>query len=201
VPFTLHEQDKLKYAELSGIAVSCQVDTNHTAFNDAMLFTHRGLSGPAMLQISSYWTAGQALKITLEPSIDLYKILLEHKSSQPKLKLKNLLANYFPKKLVDNFLAEEGDLTLANLKDSKLSEIAGLFQAWLIKPNATEGYRTAEVTLGGVDCNELSSQTFEVKSVPNLYFIGEVLDVTGHLGGYNFQWAWASGHAAGNAIR
>ncbi len=201
VPFTLHNHDKEKYAALSGIALDCMVSCNTQQFKEAMLFTHRGLSGPAMLQISSYWQPGNTLTITLLPEYDLYAELKTARERQPNIKLKNILINYFPKRIIPCFVADDQQQQcLQSFTNTNLQHLANLFQQWQIKPNATEGYRTAEVTLGGVDCNAISSKTFEANNVPGLYFIGEVLDVTGWLGGYNFQWAWASGYAAGNHV-
>lgn len=195
VPFTLHQDDKQRYERLSGIGMDCEVSCQQQDFKEAMLFTHRGLSGPAMLQISSYWQAGDELQIKLQPNLDLYNILQTKRKTNPKQMLSTLLNDYFPKRVVETFVA--ADSKLADCSNNTLQLIANRFQAWQIKPNNTEGYRTAEVTLGGINCDEVSSKTFESHLQPNLYFIGEVLDVTGWLGGYNFQWAWASGYAAG----
>lgn len=201
VAFTLHEQDKQQLSALSGISVDCEVSCRDQSFREAMLFTHRGLSGPAMLQISSYWQAGDELTITLLPDIDLYEQLKQAAHSQPKATIKNILSQYFAKRLVQCWLSESmQSKIIASCSHGQLKTIADAFQCWAIKPNNTEGYRTAEVTLGGVDCNAISSKTFETNTVPGLYFIGEVLDVTGWLGGYNFQWAWASGVAAGRVV-
>ncbi len=201
VPFTLHVADKEKYADLSGIALNCVVNTGEQDFCEAMLFTHRGLSGPAMLQISSYWLPGQALTVKMLPEINLSAELSAAKKFQPNSALKKCLQDFFPKRLIDIWLSEDClSNTLHSYTDKQLQTIAASFQQWQIKPNGTEGYRTAEVTLGGVDCDAISSKTFEAHSVKGLYFIGEVLDVTGWLGGYNFQWAWASGFAAGQVV-
>ncbi len=198
VPFTLHDHDKEKYAALSGVSVDCEVSCNKQSFRENMLFTHRGLSGPAMLQISSFWQPGDTLTIKLLPDIDLFDTL---KQLPPKQLLKNALAPHFAKHLIHTWLDETvANKPLHQLSHQQLKDIADLFQQWQIKPNNTEGYRTAEVTLGGVDVDAISSKTFEAKTVPGLYFIGEVLDITGWLGGYNFQWAWASGFAAGNIV-
>lgn len=198
VPFTLHAKDKDKYDTLSGISVECVVSCNKKYFREKMLFTHRGLSGPAMLQISSYWLPGDTLNIRLLPDIDLLGHLKETRQRTPNARLKSVLQAFLPKRLIGVFLTpEEEGTTLQEYSHKQLQAIADTFQAWNIKPCGTEGYRTAEVTMGGVDCNAVSSKTFEAKNTPGLYFIGEVLDVTGWLGGYNFQWAWASGFAAG----
>lgn len=201
VPFTLHKDDKIKYSELSGIAINSFVSCNNITFRENILFTHRGLSGPAILQISSYWQPGQTITINLLPDIDLAKKLRNTRDKQPQIKLKTLLHKQLPKRLVNTFIQDSIlDKTLQELTLEQLKTVAAQLQEWSIKPNGTEGYRTAEVTLGGVDCDALSSKTFESKSTPGLYFIGEVIDVTGWLGGYNFQWAWSSGWCAGQYV-
>jgi predicted Rossmann fold flavoprotein len=159
------------------------------------------LSGPAILQISSYWLPGEAIQINLLPELDLVDFLKTGQATQPNIKLKTLLAEVLPKRLIPALLGQETvDMPLQELSYIRLEEIAHQLQHWQIKPNGTEGYRTAEVTLGGVDCNELSSKTMESSKVAGLYFIGEVVDVTGWLGGYNFQWAWSSGWCAGQVV-
>jgi predicted Rossmann fold flavoprotein len=201
VPFTLHSHDKEKLAPLSGIAVECIVECNGISFKEAMLFTHRGLSGPAMLQISSYWQPGDTLTIKLLPECSFFDELILIKKQTPKILLKTYFNERLSKRLVSARLDEAlANTCLADLSHSTLQSVCDSFQQWQVKPNNTEGYRTAEVTLGGVDCNAVSSKTFEARKVAGLYFIGEALDVTGWLGGYNFQWAWASGHAAGNIV-
>lgn len=201
VPFTLHIQDKARFSELTGIAVDCIVSNEHIQFRENMLFTHRGLSGPAVLQISSYWHPGETITINLLPEVDLITYLRQSQASHPQSKLKTVLGQYLPKRLITVLLGDEyADRPMQHLSHSQFNEIAEQFQHWQIKPNGTEGYRTAEVTLGGVDCNELSSKTMESSRVPGLYFIGEVVDVTGWLGGYNFQWAWSSGWCAGQVV-
>ena len=201
VPFTLHDQDKNHLSDLVGVAVPCEVSVAQQQFREGMLFTHRGLSGPAMLQISSYWQTGETLSVNFLPDEDLFALLVAAQKQTPTQLLKNVLPRYFPKRFVAVWLTDtEQQKTLADCSNALFREVADRFQAWQIQPNNTEGYRTAEVTLGGVDCDALSSKTFEVKTVPGLYFIGEVLDVTGWLGGYNFQWAWASGYAAGQYV-
>lgn len=201
VPLTLHETDKLKLSPLAGVSADSTVSSSTQSFKEAILFTHRGLSGPAILQISSYWQAGGSLTIDLLPEIDLENLLLSQQQQQEKILLKTFLSGYLPKRLVMTFLREdEMDLTLKQLTQQQIISLVSRFKTWTIKPNGTEGYRVAEVTLGGVDCNALSSKTFEVTKHPRLYFIGEVLDVTGWLGGYNFQWAWSSGFAAGQYV-
>lgn len=199
VPFTLHATDQAKAAILAGISVECTVCCNQQSFTESMLFTHRGLSGPAMLQISSYWNGGDKLTLNLMPKQDLFEMLKSQHQAQLKVSLKNSLVHYFAKRLVSMWLGDAYEnKTLPDCSYKQLKEIADRFQNWQITPSGTQGYSVAEVTLGGVDCNAISSKTFEANTVKGLYFIGEVLDVTGWLGGYNFQWAWASGFAAGS---
>ena len=201
VPFTLQPHDKENLAELSGIAVESCVSNGRIQFNENMLFTHRGLSGPAILQISSYWQAGEAISINLLPALDLVGFIKERQATQPNIKLRTALADALPKRLIPAMLGQDtADKPLQELSQVRIEAIAKQLQHWQIKPNGTEGYRTAEVTLGGVDCNELSSKTMESGKVAGLYFIGEVVDVTGWLGGYNFQWAWSSGWCAGQVV-
>jgi predicted Rossmann fold flavoprotein len=201
VPLTLHREDKNKFAALSGIGVHSDVTHQQTRFRENILFTHRGLSGPAILQISSYWSAGETLQINLLPDEELFENLTRHKIQQPQKQLKTIFTDYLPQRVVNTFLNTAlADKKLAELNHRDLEEAARGFQTWRLKPNGTEGYRTAEVTLGGVDCDAISSKTMEANAVPGLFFIGEVLDVTGWLGGYNFQWAWASGWVAGQVV-
>ena len=201
VPFTLTPADREAYATLSGISVDCRVHSHRQSFHEQMLFTHRGLSGPAMLQISSYWQSGKMIDICLQPDIDLLSELKIAQKNQPNLTLKVFFKPFFPKRVVLLFIGEALlSRKLKTFRYSALQDITDRMQHWSLRPNGTEGYRTAEVTLGGVDCDAISSKTFEANSHPGLYFIGEVLDVTGWLGGYNFQWAWASGHAAGACV-
>ncbi len=201
VPFVITDAYNELTNHLSGMAVHAGVNAHGQSFVDDMLFTHRGLSGPAILQLSSYWRESDMLEINLLPAIDAREVLLSAKRTRPKLLLRTLLAEYLPKKLV--FILESlwwqtaTEKPLAEWQDKLLSAIADNLAHWIIKPAGTEGYRTAEVTLGGVDTNDLSSKTMESKQCPGLYFIGEVVDVTGHLGGFNFQWAWSSGYVAG----
>lgn len=201
VPLTLQPDDKTRFAPLSGIAVACRVSIPSQAFSENVLFTHRGLSGPAILQISSYWQAGENLEIDLLPNFDLLEWLKTQRKQAVKAKLQTLLCEHLPKRLIQTLVTEALlNLSLADCADKQLSEVADSLHRWLIKPNGSEGYRTAEVTLGGVDCDAVSSKTFESHQVKGLYFVGEVLDVTGWLGGYNFQWAWASGWCAGQYV-
>jgi predicted Rossmann fold flavoprotein len=201
VPFTLHLDDKQRFESLAGISIEALVRCRGMSFKENILFTHRGLSGPAMLQISSYWQPGDKLDIILLPDIDLYDVLQQAKKTTPDYSVKTVLAQYAARRILSVFYEPSIlERPLRQLESNQMLAIAQTLQSWTIKPNATEGYRTAEVTLGGVDCNEISSQTFEVKKVPGLFFVGEVLDVTGWLGGYNFQWAWSSGWAAGQVV-
>ena len=200
VPFTLHKEDKEAFAELSGIAIPALVEAQDgTTFRENLLFTHRGLSGPVILQISSYWTPGQKVTVDLLPDLDLAETLNTMRDKHPNQSLKNSLSRLLPKRLIE-VLIERGDLVDKPLKQfnpKDITAMASYFHQWKIAPNGTEGYPTAEVTLGGVDTDGLSSKTMEAKKVPGLYFVGEVMDVSGWLGGYNFQWAWSSGFVAG----
>lgn len=201
VPFTLHTQDKASLSELSGISVLGEVSNPRARFRENILFTHRGLSGPAILQISSYWQPGEVVTVNLLPGMDLLGWLKEQHAARPNSKLKTALALWLPRRLVPALLgAEAADTPLQAFSQARLAAVAAQLQHWPLKPNGTEGYRTAEVTLGGVDCDELSSRTMESSKVDGLYFIGEVVDVTGWLGGYNFQWAWSSGWCAGQVV-
>ncbi len=201
VPFTLHVEEKEKLSVLSGVAVDSLVSNERISFRENILLTHRGLSGPAILQISSYWHPGESVTVDLLPEIHVFDLLKSARQSQPKKKLKSILMEYLPNRLVETFLSSDmAHMNMATLSHDQCEAIANLFNAWIIRPNGTEGYRTAEVTIGGVDCDAISSKTLEALSIPGLYFIGEVLDITGWLGGYNFQWAWSSGWAAGQAV-
>ena len=201
VPFTLSEPDKNRFNDLSGIALDSIATYKKASFHEGLLFTHRGLSGPAILQLSSYWDLGQSITINLLPSQDLFTLLVEAQKQHPKQQLKSILANFFPKRFISIWVTDElAEKSMADVSHKQLHDIANSFQHWSLKPTGTEGYRTAEVTLGGVDCDALSSKTMMANDVPGLYFIGEVVDVTGWLGGYNFQWAWSSGWAAGQVV-
>ena len=201
VPFTLHDHDKEKLSDLSGIAINSIVSVKNISFRENILFTHRGLSGPAILQISSYWSAGEEVEINLLPDVDFLNELNITREKQPHIKLKTLLNKLLPKRLVAIFVDTELlDKTFQEISQKQLINIAAIFQNWKIKPNGTEGYRTAEVTIGGVDCDALSSKTFESKTETGLYFVGEVMDISGWLGGYNFQWSWSSGWCAGQYV-
>ncbi|AOT07052.1 NAD(P)/FAD-dependent oxidoreductase [Pseudoalteromonas luteoviolacea] len=200
VPFTLHDHDKARFEGLSGISVDSLVTSDDdTQFRENILFTHRGLSGPAILQISSFWRAGQAVSINLLPDTNVAELLHDWRQNQGQKSVKNLLGQLLPKRFVDALINDNSvpDKPANQLTHGEIDTIAATLTAWQIKPNGTEGYRTAEVTLGGVDSDELSSKTFEAKKAKGLYFIGEVTEVTGWLGGYNFQYAWSSGWACG----
>ncbi|MBF0784006.1 NAD(P)/FAD-dependent oxidoreductase [Muribacter muris] len=201
VPFTWKESDK-PFVALSGISLPVRVQNQGKTFYNQMLFTHRGLSGPAILQISNYWETGETLDIDLLPDETIEQILLELRQSSPKLQLKTVLCRYLPKKLVELWFEQRWltDKIIAQLSKADLAFLTQFIHHWQFLPNGTEGYRTAEVTMGGVDTRFISSKTLEAQGVEGLYFIGEVLDVTGWLGGYNFQWAWSSAYACANAI-
>ncbi|MDL4914273.1 MAG: NAD(P)/FAD-dependent oxidoreductase [Enterobacterales bacterium endosymbiont of Blomia tropicalis] len=203
VPFTLHKPLLAQLQTLSGVALDTTIKAQDgTLFKEAMLFTHRGLSGPAVLQISSYWQPGEFVTINLSPASDLDAFINVQREAHPNLSLKNSLAKLLPKRLVE-ILQEMKIVPDVSLKQLNSKQQAGLVQTlheWRVQPNGTEGYRTAEVTLGGVDTTQLSSKTMEARDVPGLFFIGEVVDVTGWLGGYNFQWAWSSAWACAQAL-
>jgi predicted Rossmann fold flavoprotein len=200
VPFTLHEHDKQQLSELAGVAVNTEVWHGQQSFRENTLFTHRGLSGPAMLQISSYWQPGNEIRMNIMPEQNLTTYLKTIKQQSTK-QLKTVLAEQLPKRLLEIVLPQSlAERPVQTLTDLHIESVANLLHDWRLKPNATEGYRTAEVTLGGVDVDALSSKTMEVKDISGLYFIGEVVDVSGWLGGYNFQWAWSSGWAAGQVV-
>jgi len=196
VPFTLNEGS---YSELSGLSIDSIVTCNNASFRENILFTHKGLSGPAILQISNYWNEGDEITIDLLPGIDLLSVINEHKPN--KTELVNVLAKFFPKRFTEKWCELNFPTKPVNrLSDKDIEMIDERLHNWKLVPKGTEGFGKAEVTKGGVDTNELSSKTMESKKVPGLYFIGEVIDVTGWLGGYNFQWAWASGYAAGQFV-
>ncbi len=203
VPFTFSGATKALCRALSGLSCEAIVYCRETSFREDLLFTHRGLSGPAVLQASSYWHTGETIRVNLLPGMDATTLFKTWKRERPKALLRTLLAEKLPKKLIRELEAlhwpGQAETALTEWPDRQLKTAATLLQAWELKPAATEGYRTAEVTLGGVDTHELSSRTMESQT-PGLYFIGEALDVSGHLGGFNFQWAWSSGYAAGMAV-
>ena len=195
VPLTLHTEDKARLSHLSGISFESSANYKKQSFHENALITHRGLSGPAILQISSYWQPGQTITINCLPQIDITTRLNHNHSAQT---VKSYLNQYLPKRFLEtNLQTNLLNRPLNKLQKKDISELDATLHHWTIKPNGTEGYRTAEVTLGGVDCNDLSSKTMEAKAHKGLFFIGEVVDVTGWLGGYNFQWAWSSGFVAG----
>jgi predicted Rossmann fold flavoprotein len=201
VPLTFDVAALAQFKDLAGVAVDAVVSVGKTKFDEALLFTHRGLSGPAVLQISSYWRDGLDVVIDMAPKVDALAALKEARRGRPKQELATVLGDLLPKRLAQMVAGRiNGPPRLADFPDKLLASVAAAVKEWHVRPNGTEGYRTAEVTLGGVDTTELSSKTFEAKAVPGLYFIGEVVDVTGHLGGFNFQWAWSSGVAAGRAV-
>ncbi|WP_105685116.1 BaiN/RdsA family NAD(P)/FAD-dependent oxidoreductase [Cronobacter dublinensis] len=203
VPFTLHKPLLEQIQTLSGVSVPAVVTADDgTVFRESILFTHRGLSGPAILQISSYWQPGEWVTVNLLPDVDAGAFIDEQRAAHPNQSLKNTLAMLLPKRLVEclQSLGQLPDVTLKQLNSRQQQELLETLHGWRVQPNGTEGYRTAEVTLGGVDTHELSSRTMEARNVPGLYFIGEVVDVTGWLGGYNFQWAWSSAWACAQAL-
>jgi len=203
VPFTLHKPLLEQLQTLSGVSVpSVLTAEDGTVFKEALLFTHRGLSGPAMLQLSSYWLPGEVVSVDLSPAQNIDAFINEERQQHPNQSLKNTLAKLLPKRLVEclQLLGRVPECTLKQLNSRQQAELASALHQWKIQPNGTEGYRTAEVTLGGVDTSQLSSKTMEARDVPGLYFIGEVVDVTGWLGGYNFQWAWSSAWACAQAL-
>ncbi len=201
VPLTFEPGFLEQHAGLAGVAVEATAKTSRAAFREALLFTHRGLSGPAILQISSYWREGEAVELALAPDARVFDLLKAAKEANGKQAVQTALGQIVPRRLGDAVLAREGlePRKLAELPDKALRALDDAINGWSVKPVGSEGYRTAEVTLGGVDTAALDQQTMQAKSVPGLFFIGEVVDITGWLGGYNFQWAWSSGWAAGQA--
>ena len=198
VPLTFNEKILMMCRELSGLSLEAIVSFNKTIFEEGMLFTHRGLSGPSILQISSYWKLGNNIKINLSPSLDIFKLLEDRKNSNPKQDINTIIVEILPKRLA-YMICKENNVSgnISELSNKILKELSDAINAWIINPIGSEGYRTAEVTLGGIDTDEISSKTMMSVKNPGLFFIGEVVDVTGHLGGYNFQWAWSSGYVAG----
>jgi predicted Rossmann fold flavoprotein len=198
VPLTFNEKILTICKELTGLSVEAVVSFKKTFFEEGMLFTHRGLSGPSILQISSYWKLGDDIKINLSPKLDFVKFLNDRKNSKPKQDIYAIISEILPKRLA-YIICNENDVSgnICELSNKALNQLSNSINSWAINPIGSEGYRTAEVTLGGVDTEEISSKTMMSKKHPGLFFIGEVVDVTGHLGGYNFQWAWSSGYVAG----
>ena len=201
VPLTFNEKILMMCRELSGLSLAAIVSFNKTIFEEGMLFTHRGLSGPSILQISSYWKLGSNIKINLSPDLDIHKFLEDRKKSNPRQEINTIITEILPKRLA-HMICKENNVSgnISELPNKILKELSDAINAWVIKPIGSEGYRTAEVTLGGIDTNEISSKTMMSIKNPGLFFIGEVVDVTGHLGGYNFQWAWSSGYVAGQHV-
>ena len=201
VPLTFQERELQFCKSLAGVSVNASVNVNKTVFDEGLIFTHRGISGPSILQISSYWKQGKPISINLLPNVDLGKILKQRRDNTPKQNLSNVLSDYLPNKLasaicekllINNKIGEASNGTLKKLSD--------FVNNWTVFPTGTEGYKTAEVTLGGINTKAISSSTMECIDHPGLFFVGEVLDVTGHLGGHNFQWAWSSGFVAGQNV-
>jgi predicted Rossmann fold flavoprotein len=201
VPLTFNLHDAKRFAGLAGVSALVDATANGCTFREKMLFTHRGLSGPAILQASSYWRPGEAVQIDLLPGIDLVRTVSEARAAGERLEIRTLVSRFLPKRFADRwFELHGGSRPVATLADRELEAISKSLHTWRVEPGGTEGYDKAEVTGGGVDTAELSSKTFEAKKAPGLFFIGEVVDVTGHLGGFNFQWAWASGYSAGQYV-
>lgn len=201
VPLTFDEELLARTKELSGLSLNASVSCDDKTFREGLLFTHRGLSGPSILQISSYWKEGQEILVNLAPDMDVFEALKTARKNQPKQMLRSVLSGIIPSRIAVMVVELSGnDKRIADLSDKRLRAVSDFISSWKVKPKGSEGYRTAEVTIGGVDTNEISSKTFETKEVEGLYFIGEVLDVTGHLGGHNFQWAWSSGYCAGQVV-
>ena len=198
VPLTFSEKILEMCKELTGLSVEAIVSFNKVLFQEGMLFTHRGLSGPSILQISSYWKQGDNIKVNLSPKLNVYQLLEEKRKLNPKFDILNIISEILPKRLAQIICSENKvSGNISELSNKILKQLSENINSWLINPTGSEGYRTAEVTLGGVDTKELSSKTMMSNKHKNLFFIGEVVDVTGHLGGYNFQWAWSSGYVAG----
>ena len=198
VPLTFNEKILEMCKELTGLSVEAIVSFNKTLFQEGMLFTHRGLSGPSILQISSYWKLGDNIKVNLSPKLNIYQLLEEKRKLNPKFDILNIVSEILPKRLAQIICSENKvSGNISELSNKILKQLSENINNWLINPTGSEGYRTAEVTLGGVNTKELSSKTMMSNKHKNLFFIGEVVDVTGHLGGYNFQWAWSSGYVAG----
>ena len=201
VPLTFSEKILAKCKELAGLSVEAVVSFKKTFFEEGMLFTHRGLSGPSVLQISSYWKLGDNININLAPKLNLFQSLESKKKLEPKKDINLIISEILPKRLAQ-IICKENEVSgnICELSSKKIKQLSDAINSWAINPTGSEGYRTAEVTLGGVNTNELSSKTMMVKKHSGLFFIGEVVDVTGHLGGYNFQWAWSSGYVAGQYV-
>ena len=198
VPLTFNEKILNKCKLLAGVSANAIISLKKTLFEEGMLFTHRGLSGPSILQISSYWKEGESLNIDLCPEKNIFNFLLNKRNTSPKQSINSIINSFLAKRLA-TIICEENEITgnIGELSNKNIKKLSDSINNWIVEPIGTEGYKTAEVTLGGVDTNELSSKTMMSKKNPGLFFIGEVVDITGHLGGYNFQWAWSSGFVAG----
>ena len=198
VPLTFNEKILNKCKLLAGVSANAIISIKKTLFEEGMLFTHRGLSGPSILQISSYWKEGESLNIDLCPEKNIFNFLLNKRNTSPKQSINSIINSFLAKRLA-TIICEENEITgnIGELSNKNIKKLSDSINNWIVEPIGTEGYKTAEVTLGGVDTNELSSKTMMCKKHPGLFFIGEVVDITGHLGGYNFQWAWSSGFVAG----
>ena len=198
VPLTFNEKILNKCKLLAGVSANAIISLKKTLFEEGMLFTHRGLSGPSILQISSYWKEGESLNIDLCPEKNIFNFLLDKRNTSPKQNINSIINSFLAKRLA-NVICEENQISgnIGELSNKNIKKLSDSINNWIVEPIGTEGYKTAEVTLGGVDTNELSSKTMMCKKHPGLFFIGEVVDITGHLGGYNFQWAWSSGFVAG----
>jgi len=198
VPLTFNEKILTICKELSGLSLDAIVSFNKNFFEEGMLFTHRGLSGPSILQISSYWKLGEDIKINLSPKLDIFRYLENEKKSNPKKDINNIISEILPKRLA-HIICKKNNIkgNISELSNKLLKQLSNSINAWIVSPTGSEGYRTAEVTIGGIDTTEISSKSMMALKYPGLFFIGEVVDVTGHLGGYNFQWAWSSGFVAG----
>ena len=198
VPLTFNEKILEMCKELTGLSVEAIVSFNKVLFQEGMLFTHRGLSGPSILQISSYWKQGDNIKINLSPKLNIYEYLEDKRKLNPKFEIENIISEILPKRLA-KIICDKNEVggNISELSNKILKKLSDAINSWMINPTGSEGYRTAEVTLGGINTKELSSKTMMSNKHKNLFFIGEVVDVTGHLGGYNFQWAWSSGYVAG----
>ena len=201
VPLTFNEKILKICKELTGLSVEAVVSFKKILFEEGMLFTHRGLSGPSILQISSYWKQGENIKVNMSPKLNVYQFLEEKKKSNPKQDIQNIISDLLPKRLAQ-IICEEINLkgNIWEISNKALKNLGDRINSWIVNPTGSEGYRTAEVTLGGVNTNEISSKTMMSLKHRGLFFIGEVVDVTGHLGGYNFQWAWSSGFVAGKYV-
>ena len=201
VPLTFSKDDLKNFSDLSGISADSAVSCNGQSFRESILFTHRGVSGPAVLQISNYWQQGDEVIINLLPDIDLTKTIKQWQTERPKTELKNLIGELLARRVAHRWLELwYHNKPVNQYNEKEINEVADIFHGWHFRPSGTEGYKVAEVTRGGVDTNELSSKTFEARKLKSLYFIGEVVDVTGWLGGYNLQWAWSSGFCAGQFV-